>query len=124
MTSDFKFTSPHNPALNAWIDLAGTFYAPIRIAAAGGFTPLGSVREAAWLVGDGGPVAVTAVPQIAPGTVIGQELYIFGTSDNALVIFHNGDGLTLNGAVSLVRNASIYLVWTGLTWNEVLRNDA
>lgn len=123
MTSNFKFTAPHNAALNAWIDTEGTFYAPVLITAGGGLTPLGSVREVIWVAGDGGPVTVTAVPQIAPGTTIGQELYIFGTSDDAMVIFHNGDGLTLNGSVSLVKNASIYLVWTGLTWNEVLRND-
>jgi hypothetical protein len=123
MISNFQFTGPHNAALNAWIDTDGAFYDPVLITAAGGIPVLGSVREVIWVAGDGGPVTVTAVPQIAPGTTIGQELYIFGTSDDAMVILHNGDGLTLNGTVSLVNHASIYLVWTGLTWNEVLRND-
>ncbi len=87
--------------------------------------PLGAFqRQMMFIYGFDGAVIMTANPQILAGTVLGQELYIFGTSGSDWVQFQNGNGLKLNGNCKLINGASLYLIWDGADWAEVSRNDA
>lgn len=115
---------------DAWTDLQyesglvpnGTVGAPNAITAVGGISIQGIMREVQFVVGSGA-ITVTANPQIEVGTVVGQELILFGTSDSNTVTVSNGTGLGLNGACTLRNKASLYLVWNGSIWCEVSRND-
>lgn len=108
--------------LESWLYVHGSFIDPVLIGV-DGIHITQSPREIQYVAGNGGPIDVTADPQIDPGIFIGQELILEGTDDNAMVTLHNGRGLLLNGAVSLVDGATIYLIWNGTLWVEVLRND-
>jgi hypothetical protein len=65
-----------------------------------------------------GAAPMTAVPQIQNGLAIGQELVLKGRSNADYPIFHDGDGLELNGAWLAKQGESISLVWDGLIWSE------
>lgn len=122
MTFSFSFTEPNMAILEPWLYVHGSFLDPVAIGV-DGIHITQSPRELQYLVGDGGPIDVSADPQIDPGTFIGQELILEGLDDDDMVILHSGRGLLLNGAVSLVAGAAIYLLWNGTLWTEVLRND-
>lgn len=72
-------------------------------------------------VSTGGAVMVSANPQIQAGSVIGQSLILFGTSDVNYIILSDGNGLSLNGAVNLKNKQSLMLSWSGTEWWEVAR---
>jgi hypothetical protein len=122
MTADFAFTEPTESVLAPTLDPHGSLIAPVVIEAAVGVLIFDAPRELQYVIGDG-PTEVTANPQVAPGSFIGQELILLGSSDANMVVLHNGDGLALNGICALGRSASLYLVWNGSRWVEVLRND-
>lgn len=122
MTFSFSFTEPNSAILESWLYVHGSFIDPVLIGV-DGIHITQSPRELQYITGDGGPIDVTADPQIDAGTSIGQELFLEGLDDNAMVILHNGRGLLLNGAVSLTAGAVIYLVWNGTLWVETFRND-
>lgn len=86
---------------------------------ASGLTPMPGIQRQMWFVKTlGGLVNVTGVPQIAPGTIIGQELLVVGVSDVNYPIFTDGNGLKLNGSISMNAIQSLKLVWTGTVWRE------
>lgn len=102
--------------------VTGTRAAPIAITAVGGITPAPSVWDQTYYVeGSGGPVDITAVPQIVAGTKVGQRLFIIGRSDTNTLQLDDGDGLDLNGICELGLNQSILLEWDGVNWYEVNR---
>lgn len=70
------------------------------------------------LSGGSGAVAMSSVPQIAAGSNIGQELLLKGTSSSDYPIFHDGDGLELNGPWNGSQGKSLTLVWDGVVWSE------
>lgn len=116
-------TTITNTASSATLIATGTRAAPIAITAIGGITPAGVQREMIFIQGSGGPVTITANPQIAAGTTVGQELYLVGCSDVNTVTINNGTGLELNGACLLENTSTIYLIWTNPNWSEIARND-
>jgi hypothetical protein len=75
--------------------------------------------------GDGGPVIVTANPQIAPGTD-GQIVFLHGNDDIKTLTFHDGDGLHLHSGSVLIMGQHDHLIfqWDDATavWEEIATN--
>lgn len=96
---------------------------PLTITAGGGVTSTTDQRAIQYLKTSGGPVVVTANPQISAGTLDGQELYLAGTSATNYPILANGNGLSLNGPIDLTDNSGIILIWKSSTslWIEMSR---
>ncbi|MFM6929055.1 MAG: hypothetical protein ACKOX6_11365, partial [Bdellovibrio sp.] len=65
---------------------------------------------------------ISATPQITAGTIVGQEMNIYGTSDTAPVVLDDGTGLKLNGTCKLYAGSMICLKWDGSVWRERSRN--
>jgi len=100
----------------------GTRGAPTLITAAGGFAFAGSqFFSKAYIAGNGGPVVVTANPQIAPGNVDGQELILQGRDAVNTVEFQDGTGLSLNGAWIGGLDSVLRLSWDTVNWVETSR---
>jgi len=98
----------------------GTVAAPLNIGTSG-ITPTSNARQVAFLKSTGGHVTVTANPQIAAGSAIGNELVLIGQDDTDYITLNDGNGLYLNGAVDLKAKSSIWLIWDGALWNEISR---
>lgn len=115
----------------AWTDLSyevalfpsGTRASPNAITAISGIGIAGALREFQFVEGNGGPVTVSANPQVEAGSLVGQELVLKGTDDTNTVTIANGTGLELNGPCVLREGSSMWLVWDGTVWGEVSRND-
>jgi hypothetical protein len=102
--------------------VTGSAAAPQAITAAGGIAFTGKDARQLWFVeGSGGAVTVTANPQIAAATTVGQELLVMGTSNTNTLTLADGNGLSLNGPVTLMNHQSLYLVWDGSVWVEIPR---
>ena len=100
--------------------ITGSLGSPSLVLAGIGITPVAANREYRLLAGNAGPVVVSAVPGIAAGTVVGQELILEGVGANSVTL--NGDaGVDLNGTVILGDKQRIYLIWNGSAWGEVSR---
>jgi hypothetical protein len=110
-----------NPTGGALV-LTGSRASPEAISAAGGIAFTGVNSRNLWFVaGDGGPIDITANPQIAAGSSDGQELKIIGTSDANYVTLDHGTGLSMNGSYDLSLDKSIEFVWDGTNWTETNR---
>lgn len=112
----------------AWVNadapvITGSRAAPVSITAVGGITPAVCQSEIQYVKGSGGPVTVSANPQIAAGTFVGQRLELRGRSDADYVALANGNGLELHGDIQLVAGSSLGLGWDGTVWSEEYRND-
>jgi len=103
--------------------ITGTRATPIGITAVGGITSIQVERETVYIEGSGGPIDITANPQIAAGNNAGEELILIGTSDVNTLQLDDGTGLSLNGAMLLVNNSVIKLLWDGTSWLEQSRRD-
>lgn len=94
----------------------------VSITAAGGITVTASHMHVS---GDGGPVDITADPQIAAGTN-GQIVLIEGGSDTNTVKLDNGNGLHLHGGSYTMRNHDYILMnydATASEWQEIYRGS-
>ena len=99
----------------------GNAVSPQIIAATAGILSTPDQRQL-WIVKSaGGPQVITANPQITPGTIVGQEMFIQGTSDTDYIVLNDSNGLSLNGSVGLTNNAGIDLIWNGVCWSESSR---
>lgn len=116
------FTSASPPTTGADFVVTGTNASPVSVTVAG-ITPQGYAQELIFVQGSGGPIDISANPQIAAGTDVGQTLMLIGKSDTNTLLLEDGTGLGLNGACTLVDGSVIKLVWTGAIWLEVSRND-
>jgi hypothetical protein len=78
------------------------------------------------VVGDGGPVDISANPQIADG-IDGQIIILQGTHDTNTVKFDDGNGLALVGAASATLGANDVLALLFDSgedlWIELFRAD-
>jgi hypothetical protein len=101
----------------------GSTGAPLVVTATGGVVTNASQRELQFLNSPGGEVAVTANPQVSPGSVIGQEMLLRGTSDTNYPVFSDGNGLSLNGLCKLTLNQTLPLFWDGSLWVEITRRN-
>lgn len=77
-------------------------------------------RQLKFVVGQTGQGGqnITANPQIAAGAFVGQELLLKGVSNSDYPILQDGNGVSLNGAIALKAQATIYFVWDGVVWSE------
>lgn len=101
--------------------VTGSTGSPEQITAGGGISPAGDPIEMIFVEGSGGAVNITANPQIAAGSTVGQELNLIGTSASNTVALENGDGLKLNGGIVLNNETIINLLWDGSLWIEMSR---
>jgi hypothetical protein len=116
---------------SAWVSSAAASVAPSVVGSTGtptAVTAVGGVSfsGAAWnniafITGSGGAVTITANPQIAAATNVGQQLIIYGNSDTNTVTLSDGTGLNLNGPITLRNHSIIGLIWNGSVWAEHFR---
>lgn len=70
-------------------------------------------------------ITITAGVGVAVGSVVGEELWLCGTSDDYTVKFAEDTAYTmlkLNGAWTAYQNSILKLMWNGLQWIETGRN--
>lgn len=102
--------------------ITGSRAVPEDIVAGVGIAFVGTSWFNTWYVrGSGGAVTVTANPQIAAGTAIGQRLRLIGRSPSNPLTFSDGTGLDLNGAAIIDNNSVLDLEWDGTNWVETSR---
>lgn len=75
-----------------------------------------------FIEGSGGAVDVTANPQIAAGTNVGQKLRLIGTDATNTVKYDDGTGLVLSASYTMGESAVLALYWDGTNWVEEYRN--
>jgi len=86
-------------------------------------TPAGEQREILYVASNGGLVTNTVNPQIANGTIHGQELLLVGTSDTDKIKLDQANNLVLNGDCTLKNGSTLLLFWNQTDWAEISRND-
>lgn len=102
--------------------ITGSTGTPTAITAVGGISFSGTAySNVNFVTGSGGAVTVTANPQIAAATNVGQQLVLYGNSDTNTVTLADGNGLSLNGPVTLKNHSIISLIWDGTVWAELSR---
>lgn len=112
-----------------WIDapavapsVGGSTGSPTLITAVGGVAFTGTAWEnVKFIAGNGGAVDVSANPQVAAATNVGQKLILIGTNDTDTVKLEDGTGLSLNGAWIAANHSVIGLMWDGSVWVEQYR---
>lgn len=118
------FTSATDPGQGNSIGpvITNTFASPGAITVAG-ITPADKRFELIFIEGDGGSIDVTADPQIAAGTVVGDRLIVMGGSGANVndVVFEDGNGLKLNSVISIREDSKLLLLWDGVKWSELQR---
>jgi hypothetical protein len=103
--------------------VTGTRASPSAIIAGTGIAFTGTTARQMWFIqGSGGAVDVSANPQIAAATTVGQELVLVGRSDANTVTLEDGTGLDLNGDITLAASTVLSLVWDGTNWVEMSRS--
>lgn len=102
--------------------VTGSQASPTLITAVGGVSFSGSIYfNINFIAGDSGAVDVTANPQVAAGSLVGQQLMLIGTSATDTVTLEHGTGLSLNGTWVGGNNSALTLVWDGSNWTEIGR---
>lgn len=104
-------------------NITGSIASPSSITAGGGITPVAGKRKQIIFVKGTGGVDITANPQIAAGTIVGQRLLLIGTSDTDTLKLDHGTGLDLNGSITLGLRWQLSLLWDGNFWMEVSRAE-
>lgn len=102
--------------------VTGSRASPTNVTTAG-ITPAGVGVQKIFVQGSGGAIDVTANPQIAAGTTVGQELILIGCSDTNTLKLEHGTGLDLNGDILLQARYVISLTWDGTAWSENYRRQ-
>lgn len=105
------------------ISILGSRAVPEQISAAGIITIPSGDNKTMYIEGLGGDVDITANPQIAPGTVDGQQLELCGRNNTKKVLLQNGNGLSLNGPINMGEDYSITLKWDLVNWRETGRRE-
>lgn len=102
--------------------VTGTRAAPSTIVLATGIAFTGKQNKNVWFVkGPASGGTISANPQVAVGSFVGQELELIGRSDADFLILEDGNGLSLNGTCQLDADSSITLSWDGTNWREKCR---
>jgi hypothetical protein len=93
------------------------------VTAVGGITITNATMR---IRGDGGPVDVTANPQIAPAGTDGQLVFLHGSDDTNTVTLHDGNGLHLHSGSVLIMGDHDHLMLqydeAASLWEEVSTN--
>lgn len=87
------------------------------------YSTTGAIRQLYFVVGDTTVTGtdITANPQISAGATLGAELVLVGTDDTKFVLLEDGNGLKLNGPMSLYQYSKLHLFWNGSVWDEMYR---
>jgi hypothetical protein len=101
--------------------VSGSIGSPNLISALTTVPVLAAQRQIVFVAGNGGAVTSAATPQVGAGTIVGQELILFGTDDTNTLTLNDGNGLGLNGPVVLKLRQTIYFIWDGSVWAEISR---
>lgn len=102
--------------------LVGSRASPTLITAAGGVAFTSTLYKTInFIAGDSGAIDITANPQIAAGSTVGQELLLIGRHATNTVTFEDGTGLSLNGMWVAGLDSVLGLVWDGTNWVESFR---
>lgn len=102
--------------------LSGSKASPNLITAVGGVSFSGSnYNNVTFIAGNAAPITVTANPQVAAGSLVGQKLVLIGESGTNTVTLADGSGLSLNGSVVIGQDSVIGLVFDGTNWVEEFR---
>ena len=117
------YSSSTAPTSTVTATITGSMGSPTLVVAANGITPAGVGEQVIFVAGTGG-VDISANPQIAAGTQVGQKLTIIGTSDTDTVTLDDGTGLSQNGSITLKQHYEIRYMWTGSVWKEEFRREA
>lgn len=102
--------------------ITGTRASPSAIVAGTGVEFTGVAWFNVWFVqGSGGAVDISANPQIAAGTNVGQRLVLHGRSDTNTVKLEHSTGVNLKnkGEVFLFADDTIEFHWDGTNWTEI-----
>jgi len=110
-----------NLATNLELQQVGSLASPVVVDPSVGVQPEPVKRQVWWITSPGSGLAVTANPQIAPGVLPNQELYLVGTDPVNFLTFADGNGLSLNGEINVDDQETLYLIWDGNVWNEISR---
>jgi hypothetical protein len=103
--------------------VTGSRASPSNITAAGGIAFTGPDSRQLWFVqGDSADIDVTANPQIAAGSTVGQELVLVGRNDTQSLKLEDGTGLSLRGEIYLIADSVLSLFWDGTNWVETSRS--
>jgi hypothetical protein len=102
--------------------ISGSTAAPNNITAAGGVSPSSTAAaQFIFVQGSGGAITVTANPQLSAGGTVGQIAYLVGCSDVNTLTLADGNGLSLNGGITLYNNSVLAVFWNGTVWSELYR---
>jgi hypothetical protein len=102
--------------------ITGSTGSPSLILAVTGITFSGSnYFNIKYIAGNAAPVTVTATPQITAGTLVGQQIILFGESATNTVTLADGNGLSLNGTWVGGLQSALTMVWDGTVWVERAR---
>lgn len=102
--------------------ITGTRALPQSIVAGTGIAFVGTAWNSTWYIqGSGGAVDVSANPQIAAGTSVGQRLRLIARSNTNTVKLEDGTGLDLNGMWIGEASSVLDLEWDGTNWLETNR---
>lgn len=103
-------------------NVSGSQASPVAVTAGVGVVFSGSnYGNIHYLAGSAGPVIISANPQIAAGSLVGQSLTLIGTHATNTITMADGTGISLNGPITLGNNSAIVLNWDGGVWTEVSR---
>jgi len=102
--------------------ITGSRGSPTNITAAGGIAfSAATYDNVSFIQGNAGAVTVTANPQIAAGSAVGQHLELVSRSATNTVTVADGTGLSLNGPWVGGLDSVLNLVWDGSAWVEQSR---
>lgn len=117
-----RLTAASNGSAGAAPTITGSRASPTLITAVGGIAFSGAAYDnIAFIAGNAGPITVTASPQIAAGTAVGQHLLLISRDATNTVSLADGTGLSLNGAWVGGLDSQLGLVWDGTNWSESFR---
>lgn len=102
----------------------GTKASPTAITAGGGITAAtDTINEFQYVEGSGGAINITANPQISAPNKTSAKITIIGTSNTNTVTFEHGDGLVMNGPITLGEDDTITFIYNETNWVEISRTE-
>ena len=104
------------------LSVTGTDAAPTSVTAAGGVTFSGSsLDNLKYINSNSGAVVISANPQIAVGTFVGQKLRLVFKSATDTLQLSNGNGLLMDATFVSGLDREMHLNWNGSVWREYYR---